>query len=297
MRFTGLILLVTLFAAPVFAQAPPAEKKSDPNNPKDSYEGVYRNYLFAVQQPPAADADKLRAELKKLEAELEKTLAETQKIKAQIEQVRARMKSAEQHKEGQPDALHLRIDTGEGPQEIILRKVDGAWKIVEGKKEPVPGTPVFPKAGTPVPPGTILGPGGGGPAPPPGYAPVRPDADKRIDNLEKKLDKLMELLEQMRKEMDGSRKKAGADAEAERAKAVEALNRIAEDKKNADLRELKRAEEAAKEKAEEAERKALRDQQKAVLEELKRVEELQRALEEARKKKADDNKKEKPRQE
>ncbi len=175
---------------------------------------------------------------------------------------------ADQHgnKEAKPETMRVWLDVGDpkqGPQEIILRHVDGAWQIVPAKetdkkgdeKPAKPGTPGQPK-GTALPPGIVweapsLQPRGAALPPSTTWVPdggtapqARPDADQRIENLEKKLDKLMNALEQMRKEMDGSRKKTASEEETTRRAAAEALNRIVEDKKSAELRATKRAKDA-----------------------------------------------------
>jgi hypothetical protein len=320
MRIAGLTLVVALFAAPAFGQD---ANRNDPKDTKSDYEKAYRSFTGQLVNP---DAEKLRADLKSLEALLEQKVAETQKIKAQMEQLRARMKMADQqtNKEAKPDTMRVWLDVGDpkqGPQEIILRHVDGAWQIVPAKEKDKKGDekPAKPAwqvqpSGPAVPPGLIWRVPDGGTAPQ-----ARPDADQRIENLEKKLDKLMNNLEQMRKEMDGSRKKAGSEEDATRLKAVEALSRIAVEKKDADLRAAKRAQDAklaeekkdadlraagradeaakraAQDQAEEAERKALKQRQKAVQDELDRVNALRRELEAELKKAEENKKKESPR--
>jgi len=302
MRIAGLIILLTFLVAPAFGQD---ANRNDPKDTKPDARNAYRSFQVG-DQPANADAEKLRAELKSLEAMLEQKVAETQKIKAQMEQLRARMKTADQqaHKEAKPDTMRVWLDVGDpkqGPQEIILRHVDGAWQIVpatennkKGDEKPAKAGWSLQPDGLGLPPGVIMW------GPPGGTAPqARPDADQRIENLEKKLDKLMNALEQMRKEMDGSRKKAGSEEETARLKVVEALNRIAADKKNADFRAVERAEEAAKraaqDQAEEAERKAIKERYKAVQDELDRVNALRRELESQLKKAEDNKKKENPR--
>jgi hypothetical protein len=255
---------LSLFAAPAFGQAPPPEKKS-PEPKVIAVERLYDLLLDAGEEadPRSPQVDKLRAELKSLEAELQKKMAETQQLKLKIELLRTQEKTAEQAK-GDKSAPHvvLRLEDGKGAsEEIILRKVDGVWKVVpsDGKggfkfelrdfpkagiavtppAPPIPGAPAY----QPVPP-TPMRPGAG--------APPHSDADKRIDNLERKLDRMMEILDQLRKEIDGPRKKAGAEDELRRAKEL--------DKAAAD---------------------AIREKAKAALEEAGRGAELKRALDEA----------------
>jgi hypothetical protein len=257
-------LVISLFAAPAFGQAPPPENKID--NPKTITLGTVFDLLDQVEaaDPASPNVDKLRAELKSLEADLQKKMAETQQLKLKIELLRTQEKVAEKAK-GDKSAPHYGVtvrlsDDKGGTDEIILRKVDGVWKVVpsEGKggikwelhDVPMGGIRVAP-AMPPAPPTPSYQPV---PAPmrPGAGAPPHSDADKRIDNLERKLDRMMEILDQLRKEIDGPRRKAGAEDELRRAKELD-----------------------------QAAAEAVREKAKAALEEVGRGSELKRALEEA----------------
>jgi hypothetical protein len=310
-------LLMTMFTAPAFAQAqPPAEKKSSnaaqqkyledlldsallwaeefrPGDDKKADPSVQRKKAaealsklgkFVNEQPaqPSPELTKLRDELQSLEIELKKRMAESEQLRAKMEGLRAHMKSVEAAaKDEMKGRVVLRLDDGKGGgDEIILRKVDGVWKVVphDGKEGPnvIFSKPVGPGGGSgsgappkpPTPPPTVAPtpPSPGSPAPPPA-AGQRPgnEAESRIDNLEKKLDKMMQLLDQMRKEMDTPRKKSAPEEEAR-------------------IREIERASLQARDAAEAVERKVLQDRVKAAQEELKRVEDLRRKLEDAKRK-------------
>jgi hypothetical protein len=185
---------------------------------------------------------------------------------------------------------HLRF-TGKGddaPVEIILRRVDGVWKVVEPKDKPkdmtlkaisdgkggfkiIEGqelTPLPPPvAKPPMAPGAPAKPGASGmpptagsplPALPGAIDPMAPrrNPDARIDDLEKKLNKVMEMLEQMRKDAEGSHKKAeSVPSETDRALA-------------------------ARDAAEAAERRAIREKAQAVEREVQRLDEVMRTLRE-----------------
>ncbi len=157
--------------------------------------------------PTTPDADKIKVELQKLEAELQKKTAEAQQLRAQIEMIRAKAKQEEGAKakvQAKQDDQVLRLwlgtpdQKGGEPQEIILRKVDGAWKVMEAKEKKeirlrldtengrvleklleVPATPraVAPPAAVPNPPAGVRLTPPGQPAPQmPPAAPLPPAA-------------------------------------------------------------------------------------------------------------------------
>jgi hypothetical protein len=256
-------LSLLLLAGPTFGQTPvPVEIKGQA--PKTVIgDSPYRVLLAPADEeeddPP--QAAKLRAELRKLEADLQKKLAETQQLKLRIELLKTQEKSAEKSRSDQTASgrLILRLDDGRGASdEIILRKVDGVWKVVpsEGKADTKRELRVFPPAGVPVVPAPVTPPSTTRPGPAASQVERRPDADKRIDNLEKKLEKAMDILEQLRKEMDG-RKRSSAEDGLKRAKEAEEAA-TARDKaiKALESADLKRAADEVKRAVEEAEKRA-----------------------------------------
>jgi hypothetical protein len=242
------------------AQSPPPVEK-DPFQFGFKFDDNAFLYLLDEQsEQPSADGDKLRGELKALEASLEEKLRDTQKIKAQIEQMRSKLKSVVQSKEFKSGTgtIQLMLDSGDGkqPHEIVLRNVNGVWTIVNpnektgdkvvGKIVTTTGNPTVTETkGT-----VVVEPKGVveykvNPAVKTGAAAAQPsaDANQRIDNLEKKLDKLMDVLEQMRKELDGSGKKSGAEADkkTEQLRVAEAIKRAMAEKDAAIVREKRAA--------------------------------------------------------
>jgi hypothetical protein len=277
-------VLVLLLAGPTFGQTPvPVELKGQA--PKViTGDSPYRLLLAPADEeeddPPSPEVAKLRAELRKLEEELKLKLAETQRLKLRIDLLKTQEKTADQAKSGQfAGRVVLRLDDGKGAsEEIILRKVDGVWKVVpsEGKPDTKRELRVIPPAGGRVVPPTPPPPTTTRPGTAPGQAERRPDADKRIDSLEKKLDKAMEILEQLRKEMDG-RKRSGTEDGLKRAKELDkadaaarerALSALEEFSRGADLKNLKSVLEEAEKRAKDATKEA----ESKVKEALKEVE-------------------------
>ncbi len=311
--FVGAVVLVgSLAAERSLAQSPPPAAKDPFEIEFKLDDSAFLYYLLDEQseQPGAgADGDKLRSELKALEASLEEKLRDTQKIKAQIEQMRSKLKSVVQSKEFKSGTgtIQLMLDTGDGkqtPHEITLRNVNGVWTIVSNEKagEKVVGKVVTTTGNpsvtaTPAVTGTVVVEPKGvveyrvNPTAKPGAGaqPPSADANQRIDNLEKKLDKLMNVLEQMRKEMEGSGKKSGAEADknAENMRVAEALKRALAEKDAALKhaaderdRDLKRAlEEREKERKRAADERAI--EQKRAAEE-RAIAEQQRAADQKR---------------
>jgi hypothetical protein len=182
--------------------------------------------LKALQGALAQQADRakedetarLKDELKKIEAVRQQRAKEVQDLEAKIRALSEKLKAGQPARPAGGDAraqpewrLEFAPAQHQAVEEIILRKVDGKWEVVNPKArqpeqprrvEVVPAemggrrvilNPIEVRPGTP-----------GQPASP----------ASRIDELEKKIDRALQQIEQLRREMNRSRSGAALTPEA-----------------------------------------------------------------------------------
>jgi len=199
---------------PAFAQA--QDNKEQPDNANAEARLRYVELLNDYEQQVAAGADE--AEMQKLQSQLEQKLHELRETELKMREIREKLRQIEGGKlavlgtKDMKETYRLLLHSAQGaePQEIILRKADGKWQIVDPKTVKletlrtitVPmadgarrsiqlGAPVEARDGK-----KATQPTGGDWAKP---AAANPDA--RITELERKVEKVLQLMEQLRKDM------------------------------------------------------------------------------------------------
>ncbi len=169
------------------------------------------------------ETDSLETQLKRIEMVRQQRAAEVQDLEAKIREISAKLKAAQPGRqpagEAKDQAMEWRFEFAPGQteaaEEIVLRKVNGKWEVVNPKaKQPdQPRVRVVPGGSEPAGQRIIVNPVEIHTNPP--ATPNRPGSpNSRIDELEKKIDKALQQLEQMRRDMNRGRPGAALTPEA-----------------------------------------------------------------------------------
>ncbi len=203
LSWRGLLLVVGLgaFLLPLLPSFAWAQDKKEPTAEKSAdLERTYRELLNQYTDAVAGGHDE--AELNKLQAQLEMKLKEVQDAEAKIRELREKLGQVEGRQVRAREVLatyyrlQLKGAKDGDQQEIILRKVNGKWEIVD------PKTVVGEKIETITVPYRIrVNPEAQPKLAPGSPAPTKADPDRRLDDLEKKLEKIMRQIEEMQKEI------------------------------------------------------------------------------------------------
>ncbi len=189
--------------------------------------------IAAAQVQFAPDADKAQAELQRAEAVLAQKAQEAKELEKKIHELQDRIKAGAA--QVMPGAVEFKADTTfwqivpqQASEEIVLRKVNGKWEVVNPKPSRADHplrviVGVEDKGAAPGDRPRIALPAGG---PPMAGIPIEirraepKSTDARIDELEKKMDKVLRQLEQLGQELHRGRSAAPANDTTPRLRIV-----------------------------------------------------------------------------